>query len=66
MESLLKDPKFLTKCKDLALDTKLEPVPKALEEHWQTLMWVKGVIHALSWAGYEIVPKPLTKENKDA
>ncbi len=49
--------KFLTKCKELALDTKFEPVPPRLEEHWVTIMWLKGVISALNWAGYEVRKK---------
>lgn len=57
MEKLLTNPKFLEKCKDLALNTKFEPVPTNLEDYWVTLMWIKGVVSALNWAGYEVRKK---------
>lgn len=57
VDKLLKDIKFLTKCKDLAQGNKFEPVPTDLVDHWVTLMWIKGFITALSSVGYEIVEK---------
>lgn len=49
--------KFLQKCWDLANDRKLEPIDRDLKDYWVTIMWVKGVIRALNWAGYEIRKK---------
>lgn len=49
--------KFLTKVKDLALDHKFDGVPGFLKDYWVELMWVKGVLMALNWAGYKIVKK---------
>lgn len=57
VDKLFKDVKFLTKCKDLAQGNKFEPVPTDLADHWVTLMWLRGIITALSSAGYEIVEK---------
>jgi hypothetical protein len=61
LTKLLNDEKFLTKAKDLAQGQKFEPVPPKLSEHWVTRMWVAGVIGAIYWSGYEIVPKKETK-----
>lgn len=56
-ESKLMNVKFLQKCWDLANDRKLEPIDRDLKDYWVTIMWVKGVIRALNWAGYEIRKK---------
>lgn len=57
VDNLQSNTKFLDKVKDLAQSEKFEPVPPRLQEYWVTIMWFKGVIGALHWAGYEIKKK---------
>lgn len=49
--------KFLIKCKDRALDHKLEKVPKWQEGLWMERMWALGVVSTLIAFGYKILSK---------
>ncbi len=53
VDKLLTD-KFLQKCKDRALDHKLEPIPYGQEELWIARLWCKGVISTLIANGFKI------------
>ncbi len=55
-------PKFLYKCRELALAEKDGAVPYAEPDLWVPKMWAKGVIAALYYFGYKVVKKDELKK----
>ena len=54
LDQLLKDTKFLTEVKRMALSHKDDLVPENDGMYFQSMMWSKGVIDVLRSRGYTI------------